>query len=80
MPPTDTTADLKAMSLQEMLDNKMHLVRPVELRDVIEAAQAVCKADDDYVADEADQYPHAVLDAVDVLRMKLAGLVEKVND
>ena len=74
MPETDTTAD-RLMRVQEMLDNKRHLLRPVEVRDVIEAAQSVCKADDEYVADEADQYPHVVLDAVDRLRIKLTALV-----
>ena len=63
------------MRLQEMLDNKMHLARPVPLRNVIEAAEAVCKADDNYVADDADQYPQGVLDAVDVLRARLTALL-----
>ena len=74
MPETDK-ADRAAMRLHAMLDNKMHLVRPMEVRAVIQAAQSVVTADDEYAADEGDQYPHAVLEAVDHLRLRITALV-----
>ena len=75
MPQTDTTPAHTSMRLHSMVDNKMHLVRPVEVCAVIHAAQLVVTADDEYVADESDLYPHAVMVAVDLLRDRLTALV-----
>ena len=75
MPETDTTPAHASMRLHSMVDNHMHLVRPVEVCAVIHAAQLVVTADDEYVADESDQYPHAVMVAVDLLRERIAALV-----
>ncbi len=75
MAETDTTPAHTSMRLHSMVDNKMHLGRPAEVCAVIHAAQLVVTADDEYVADESDQYPHAVLDAVDLLRDRLTALV-----
>lgn len=75
MPETDATPAHASMRLHSMVDNHMHLVRPVEVCAVIHAAQLVVTADDEFVADESDQYPHATMDAVDLLRDKITDLV-----
>ncbi len=75
IPPPDTTPAHTSMRVHAMLENQMHLVRPLEMTAVIQAAQLVVTADDEYAADDSDQYPHAVMVAVDLLRERIAKLV-----